>query len=176
MLNWMKLTGLYLSKATLNSGILCPPYVLISEMKIALSLLIVWRPKKPTCDTAAQRLPNGPEAPKSHLESATESEDDEPMPDQRETHHPSSTQPPTEQRERLAPTPSLKTAMRSPTSQTKEPSPDSGSSPRRPTKKAKLAVASSSDEESEDDRKKRGGSTGVKRGTRQPIKRGGKRF
>jgi hypothetical protein len=145
-------------------------------MTIALCLLTVWRPQKPTCDTTAQRLSNGPEAPRGHLESATESEDDEPMPDQRETSHPSSSQLPTEQRERLAPTPSLKPATRSPISQTKEPSLDSDSSPRRPTKKVKPAVASSSDEESEDDRKKRGGSTGVKRGTRQPIKRGGKRF
>jgi len=176
MLNWMKLTGLYLSKATPKSGILCPPYVPISEMTIALPLLTVWRPQKPTCGTAAQRLANSPEALKGHLESATESEDDDPMADHRETNHPSSAQLPTEQRERLASTPSLKTATRSPTFQTKEPSPDSGLSPRRPTKKAKPAVASSSNEESEDDRKKRGGSTGVKRGTRQPIKRGGKRF
>lgn len=141
----------------------CP---LVSEMTIALSLLTVWWPQKSSSDASAQRRADSQEAPKGHVESATESENDEPMPDQREINHPSSSRLPTEQT----------TAMRSPTSQMKQPSPDSGSSPPRPTKKAKPAVPSSSDEESEDDRKKRGGSTGVKRGTRQPIKRGGKRF
>ncbi|KIM39778.1 hypothetical protein M413DRAFT_446700 [Hebeloma cylindrosporum] len=133
-------------------------------------------PPKPTSDAAAQRHANTEAPTKGHPESATESEDDEPMPDQRQTKLPSPTRLPTEQREVIAPTPSLKAAVSPPTSQTKEPSPDSGSPPQRPTKKAKPAVPSSSDEESEDDRKKRGGSTGVKRGTRQPIKRGGKRF
>ncbi|KAF9525675.1 hypothetical protein CPB83DRAFT_859161 [Crepidotus variabilis] len=63
---------------------------------------------------------------------------------------------------------------------------DSDSSPHRPLKKAKARARASSDEDSEEERKKRvahlkgSGSNatgGVKRGgTRQPIKRGGKRF
>ncbi|KAG6878207.1 hypothetical protein C0993_010627 [Termitomyces sp. T159_Od127] len=60
---------------------------------------------------------------------------------------------------------------------------DSGSSPARPVKKPKQsALDSSSDNDSEEERKRRvaqlkGGSVGGgKRGTRQPIKRGGKRF
>jgi len=108
-----------------------------------------------------------------HPESATESEGEEPMQDQRKTSQLDSTRPPTEQRERLAPIPSLKPPL---VSQAKAPSPDSDSSPQRPTKKVKPGVPSSSDDGSGDDRRKRGGSTGVKRGTRQPIKRGGKRF
>ncbi|KAG7089770.1 hypothetical protein E1B28_011424 [Marasmius oreades] len=56
----------------------------------------------------------------------------------------------------------------------------SESSPQRPAKKKK-AVASRSSDVSEDDTSRRapaksGASTGVKRGTRQPMKRGGKRF
>ncbi|KAF9046916.1 hypothetical protein BDZ89DRAFT_1155168 [Hymenopellis radicata] len=53
---------------------------------------------------------------------------------------------------------------------TAAPSSDTESSPVRPPKKAKAPVSSS--EDSDDDRKK----SVVKRGTRQPIKRGGKRF
>ncbi|KAF8071710.1 hypothetical protein FPV67DRAFT_1560501 [Lyophyllum atratum] len=60
---------------------------------------------------------------------------------------------------------------------------DSDSSPTRPVKKVKKSVtASLSDEDSEEERKRRvaqlksGGAGGGKRGTRQPIKRGGKRF
>jgi hypothetical protein len=62
---------------------------------------------------------------------------------------------------------------------------DSESSPARPAKKPKKQVITSSDDDSEEDRKRRvaqlksgmgGGAEGVKRGTRQPIKRGGKRF
>jgi len=69
-------------------------------------------------------------------------------------------------------------------SSSKGPLSDSESSPARPAKKLK-PVVSSSDEDNEGERKKRvaqvkggagGGSSGVKRGTRQPIKRGGKRF
>ncbi|RDB25908.1 hypothetical protein Hypma_006495 [Hypsizygus marmoreus] len=60
---------------------------------------------------------------------------------------------------------------------------DSDSSPVRPAKKLKKPVSSSSDDDSEEERKRRvaqlksgGGPGGVKRGTRQPVKRGGKRF
>ncbi|KAF8206505.1 hypothetical protein K438DRAFT_1963533 [Mycena galopus ATCC 62051] len=67
-----------------------------------------------------------------------------------------------------------------PLSRPKPPSTDSDSSPVRPVKKAK-PPASSSDEDSEAERKRRlakatSGAGGAKRGTRQPIKRGGKRF
>ncbi|KAJ7650367.1 hypothetical protein FB45DRAFT_819589 [Roridomyces roridus] len=59
-------------------------------------------------------------------------------------------------------------------------SPDSDSSPIRPVKKAK-APAPSSDEDSEAERKRHlakvtSGAGGAKRGAKQPIKRGGKRF
>jgi len=64
-------------------------------------------------------------------------------------------------------------------SQTKGPSSDSESSPLRPAKKAKPRV-SSSDDDSEEERKKRvaqlKNGAAPKRGARQPIKRGGKRF
>ncbi|KAJ3515489.1 hypothetical protein NLJ89_g1728 [Agrocybe chaxingu] len=60
-----------------------------------------------------------------------------------------------------------------------EPS-DSDSSPHRPVKKAKSKVPPSSDDDSEQDNKTksaRGASAGgIKRGARQPLKRGGKRF
>lgn len=67
-----------------------------------------------------------------------------------------------------------------PLSRAKAPSSDSDSSPLRPVKKAK-AVLLSSDEDSEAERKRRlakatSGASGAKRGTKQPIKRGGKRF
>ncbi|KAG6917016.1 hypothetical protein DXG01_004281 [Tephrocybe rancida] len=71
-----------------------------------------------------------------------------------------------------------------PASNKDEPDSDSDSSPVRPAKKLKKPpIASSSDNDSEDDRKRRvaqlkggTGPGGGKRGTRQPIKRGGKRF
>ncbi|KAJ7727292.1 hypothetical protein DFH07DRAFT_851885 [Mycena maculata] len=67
-----------------------------------------------------------------------------------------------------------------PLSRAKAPSSDSDSSPLRPVKKAKPSL-SSSDDDSEAERKRRlakatSGAGGAKRGTRQPIKRGGKRF
>ncbi|KAJ7158819.1 hypothetical protein C8R46DRAFT_401649 [Mycena filopes] len=67
-----------------------------------------------------------------------------------------------------------------PLSRVKVPSSDSDSSPVRPVKKAKPPL-SSDDEDSEAERKRRlakatSGAGGAKRGTRQPIKRGGKRF
>ncbi|KAJ6531722.1 hypothetical protein B0H19DRAFT_1188224 [Mycena capillaripes] len=67
-----------------------------------------------------------------------------------------------------------------PLSRAKAPSSDSDSSPLRPAKKPK-PLLSSSDEDSEAERKRRlakatSGAGGAKRGTRQPIKRGGKRF
>ncbi|KAK7033081.1 hypothetical protein R3P38DRAFT_2920583 [Favolaschia claudopus] len=66
-----------------------------------------------------------------------------------------------------------------PLSRAKLPSSDSDSSPHRPVKKVKPPL--SSDEDSEAERKKRlakatSGAGGAARGTRQPIKRGGKRF
>jgi hypothetical protein len=65
-------------------------------------------------------------------------------------------------------------------SQSKGISSDSDSSPLRPAKKPRARV-SSSDDDSEEERKKhvtqlRNGAGAPKRGTRQPIKRGGKRF
>ncbi|KAJ7903590.1 hypothetical protein B0H14DRAFT_2665520 [Mycena olivaceomarginata] len=68
-----------------------------------------------------------------------------------------------------------------PLSRAKAPSSDSDSSPLRPVKKAKPPVSSSDAEDSEMERKRRlakatSGAGGAKRGTRQPIKRGGKRF
>ena len=63
------------------------------------------------------------------------------------------------------------------------PASDSDSSPRRPVKKHKGPESSSADEDSEEERRKHlaqlrsgNGPTAVKRGVRQPIKRGGKRF
>jgi len=68
------------------------------------------------------------------------------------------------------------------TSQSKAPASDSESSPLRPAKKLKPQMTSS-DDDSEEERKRRvaqlkggSGAAGAKRGTRQPIKRGGKRF
>ncbi|KIJ67083.1 hypothetical protein HYDPIDRAFT_174328 [Hydnomerulius pinastri MD-312] len=62
---------------------------------------------------------------------------------------------------------------------TKAPQSDTDSSPVRPIKKAK-ARASSSDDDSEEERKRLAtqikNGTAPKRGTRQPLKRGGKRF
>ncbi|KAJ7773198.1 hypothetical protein B0H16DRAFT_1409110 [Mycena metata] len=68
-----------------------------------------------------------------------------------------------------------------PLSRPKVPSSDSDSSPVRPVKKAKPLLSSSDEEDSEAERKRRlakatSGAGGAKRGTRQPIKRGGKRF
>ncbi|KAJ7034981.1 hypothetical protein C8F04DRAFT_1099676 [Mycena alexandri] len=69
-----------------------------------------------------------------------------------------------------------------PLSRAKVPSSDSDSSPVRPVKKAKPPLSSSDEEDSEAERKRRlakatSGAGGAKRGgTRQPIKRGGKRF
>ncbi|KAJ7274451.1 hypothetical protein B0H12DRAFT_1088787 [Mycena haematopus] len=68
-----------------------------------------------------------------------------------------------------------------PFSRVKPPSSDSDSSPIRPVKKAKPSASSSDREDSEVERKRRlakatSGAGGIKRGTRQPIKRGGKRF
>ena len=68
-----------------------------------------------------------------------------------------------------------------------KPASDSESSPIRPLKKAKLRNAaessSSAEEDSEEERKRRvalvksgNAAASVKRGTKQPIKRGGKRF
>jgi len=127
----------------------------------------------PTSGTISQHHACSSEALIVDPESATESEGDKPMQDQRKTSQPDSTRPSTEQRERLAPMASLKSPL---VSQAKAPSSDSGSSSQRPTKKAKPGVPSSSDDGSGDDRRKKGGSTVVKKGTRQPIKRGGKRF
>jgi len=63
------------------------------------------------------------------------------------------------------------------------PGSDSESSPRRPVKKHKRPISSDADEDSEDERRKHleqlksgNGSAVTKRGVRQPIKRGGKRF
>jgi len=64
------------------------------------------------------------------------------------------------------------------------PTSDSDSSPHRPTKKAKSKALTSDDDSDEDGAKKssqpksgHSAGSGVKRGgTRQPIKRGGKRF
>jgi hypothetical protein len=63
------------------------------------------------------------------------------------------------------------------------PGSDSESSPRRPVKKHKRPISSDADEDSEEERRKHleqlksgNGSAVTKRGVRQPIKRGGKRF
>jgi hypothetical protein len=67
-------------------------------------------------------------------------------------------------------------------SQSKTLESDSESSPaRRPAKKAKPGSSSSDDDDSEVERKRRvamlkGSAGAAKRGTKQPIKRGGKRF
>ena len=54
---------------------------------------------------------------------------------------------------------------------------DSPPPPTRPPAKKAKAAASSSDDDSDDERQRRSKSgNGAKRGTRQPIKRGGKRF
>lgn len=62
----------------------------------------------------------------------------------------------------------------------KPPSTDSDSSLQRPVKKAKASTVMSSDEDSGDSKKKnvmpKVGNTAKARGTRQPIKRGAKRF
>lgn len=62
---------------------------------------------------------------------------------------------------------------------TTHPASDSSSSPHRPVKKAKATAIMSSDEESGESKKNtKAGNTGVAktRGTRQPIRRGAKRF
>jgi len=75
----------------------------------------------------------------------------------------------------------------SPVPSTSKPASDSESSPIRPLKKAKLRNAvessSSAEEDSEEERKRRvalvksgNAAANVKRGTKQPIRRGGKRF
>ena len=62
------------------------------------------------------------------------------------------------------------------TAQTPKPaSSDSESSPQRPVKKAKATTVMSSDEDSGESKKPKVGTTKT-RGTRQPIKRGAKRF
>ena len=64
-------------------------------------------------------------------------------------------------------------------SQTKAPASDLDSSPLRPIKKPKH-YEESDDDDSEEERRRRAAAikngTTVKRGTRQPLKRGGKRF
>lgn len=57
----------------------------------------------------------------------------------------------------------------------KEPASDSDSSPARPVKKRQKQLSSSSDDENAPSKQARGGAP-PKRGARQPIKRGGKRF
>jgi hypothetical protein len=53
---------------------------------------------------------------------------------------------------------------------------DSDSSPKQPAKKKQKHVSSSDNESPTDSQKQGRGGAPVKRGTRQPIKRGGKRF
>ncbi|KAF8920259.1 hypothetical protein CPB85DRAFT_1429066 [Mucidula mucida] len=114
---------------------------------------------------AASPLPSPPpppaapqgSAPVEDSDSATEDDDDEDEPAQVKAKSPS---PPPKPSSSL---PAKKRATAAPLS-------DTDSSPIRPPKKAKAPVSSS--EDSDDDRKK----PIVKRGTRQPIKRGGKRF
>ncbi|KAJ6619682.1 hypothetical protein B0H10DRAFT_2024428 [Mycena sp. CBHHK59/15] len=89
--------------------------------------------------------------------------------------------PPAQKPQSPAPRPILPSPIPSkPISRLKASSSDSDSPPHRPIKKAKPPV-SSSDDDSEAERqrpvaKTTSGTGGVKRGTRQPIKRGGKRF
>ncbi|KAF9468141.1 hypothetical protein BDZ94DRAFT_845739 [Collybia nuda] len=124
--------------------------------------------------------------PLAHIDSATESEGDEfVFPDQGRIND-SSLRPssrPLEFSDRVYPVssnPVSQVPSSSKISATKQDS-DSDLSPVRPVKKLKK-VATSSDDDSEEERKRRiaqvksGSGPGVTRGTRQPIKRGGKRF
>lgn len=131
---------------------------------------------------------SSPLKPPVHVDSATESEGDElAFPDQGKTSNDPTLRPPSgplDSVDRASPGPS-KPASQAPSSSklssAKQES-DSDSSPVRPAKKLRR-VATSSDDDSEEERKRRvaqiksgSGPGGFKRGTRQPIKRGGKRF
>ncbi|KAF8199564.1 hypothetical protein BJ912DRAFT_1020162 [Pholiota molesta] len=135
--------------------------------------------KPPIASNAVNREPSArpqPIDPESVTESESESEDDEPVNKPKAASRANSAGPSKavegaqlQQPLRLhTPPPPTHTATKA--------SSDSDS-PRRPTKKIKPSTPVSSDDDSESDRKKAGTSSqGIKRGTRQPIKRGGKRF
>ena len=81
-----------------------------------------------------------------------------------------------------APDSAARPATPKPISQPKVVESDSESSPARPSKKPKLPASSTDDDDSEAERKRRvallkgGSGAAAKRGTKQPVKRGGKRF
>jgi hypothetical protein len=156
------------------------PYTNVFEL-----LLIRRTTTEPTSPDVPSAKPGSSFPPQNHADSATESDNDGPYilgkgkrgvapgaPDLSPTPFPHESVIPS----RISPPPA---PAQVPTNN-KGPSSDSESSPLRPAKKAKPRI-SSSDDDSEEERKKRvaqlkSGTGGAKRGTRQPIKRGGRRF
>jgi hypothetical protein len=122
------------------------------------------------------------QGPVVHTDSGTESEAEDPVSilDKDKGKAVSANSPPLPEANSFMPSRKMSPVSVTDTSQPKAPASDSESSP-RPAKKPKPQI-SSSDEDSEAERKKRvsrlksGSGPSVKRGTRQPIKRGGKRF
>ncbi|KAF8149863.1 hypothetical protein B0H34DRAFT_164796 [Crassisporium funariophilum] len=131
---------------------------------------------KYTSERITQEREAGTATPNIQPESATESDDDQAMKNRGESRLASAG--PSRQRDdsrksrSLSPAPSVKPKSKAQV----EPSSDAESSPHRPVKKVKKIVTSS--ESGSPERKPSPGAGGVKRGggTRQPIKRGGKRF
>ncbi|TFK40297.1 hypothetical protein BDQ12DRAFT_680680 [Crucibulum laeve] len=138
----------------------------------------------PASQTSAtkQKTPSPEDSlkPPVRVDSATESDQDELLHDQVQ----SRVSPVTSQssKHRRAETPQSIGSTSQPPGPAKDQESDPDSSPLRPAKKVKKSkISSSSDDDSEAERKRRVmqlkvGSGGVKRGTKQPIKRGGKRF
>ncbi|KAF9476699.1 hypothetical protein BDN70DRAFT_882087 [Pholiota conissans] len=110
-------------------------------------------------------------------DSKTESDDDLPPPVNKAVSRANSAGPSkTAESARLRQPLRLQTPSQPARTETKATSSDSDS-PQRPIKKIRPAGPDSSDDDSENAQKKTGAfAPGVKRGTRQPIKRGGKRF
>ncbi|KAG0705679.1 hypothetical protein DFH29DRAFT_1029847 [Suillus ampliporus] len=135
-------------------------------------------------DMESPREPTPPAMPQQE-DSATESEDEVTAPKQRSLlvsptpsrHLRDSGQPPSASLSKDA-TPAQPSLSRS-RSHAKAPASDSDSSPVRPTKKPKPPEDSNEDD-SEEERRQRAAAiksgAAAKRGTRQPLKRGGKRF
>jgi len=95
---------------------------------------------------------------------------------------PSSAASPPADVEPQSPAPRVLSIEPTPSKPHRRPSSDSESSPLRPVKKTRPPLTSSEEEDSEAERKRRlaklksGGAGGANRGTKQPIKRGGRRF
>ncbi|KAL0567395.1 hypothetical protein V5O48_014599 [Marasmius crinis-equi] len=115
-------------------------------------------------------------AQQPEADSATESDNDEVLPAAKKGKTPEAR--PVEEPESLPPVPPEQSSQ---ASRARKSSTEPESSPPRPTKKKKPVVANSSDDSEEEVSNRRppaktATGAAVKRGTRQPIKRGGKRF